>query len=158
VRNLVVSLMALAIVLLAYLAMPSSRFLNVVSVTAHADGWTTIVRKPRVPWTVRARWREEIIVVGGPTRGTKECPDTGIDTYGTHDLSSVRYPTSDKLGPCLAASPPIVGIVEHQVLLFGVLAMRPTITPMTIEEGARVLTPEERADLSQARAEAHEQD
>lgn len=105
-----------------WFAFPSSAFINQVSLTVAGDKVRFIRELPY--GTVTARWRSEITLIDGDGF---ECQSGGwrLAEYQMIKGNTVTY----KLGPwgqdCLDAGPPFYLTTTRQVLLLGVIPLRP---------------------------------
>ena len=125
-------LAALLVLMAIWAAIPSSLFLRPITMIYAPDEagvmHTTLLRE--TPFgEVTAQWESEVQVIGTGV----ECPDRGESTYQVipppDDASprrvadTARWPTSDKLLPCITAVRPVVAVHQWRVTKIGDLPM-----------------------------------
>jgi len=111
---------AAAIILIAYLALPSRLFVKVQSIT-YTEREVYMVRE--TPFgAVTARWSTEVLPLA---EGAADCSASGVARYQAEPKNAVRFEADPRLWPCIDAGPPYAIRDEWQVLLFGVIPLRP---------------------------------
>lgn len=123
------TLLVVLAMLAAWIAVPSSVFLQPVSLSVSGRTLTMVRLTPF--GDVTARWTGEITMLD---RGGMECPAGGgtmLAQVVHNDL--VRRDLGEWAAPCLDAGPPFVLRFEFQVMLFGLLPLRPVITAVTVK-------------------------
>jgi hypothetical protein len=106
--------------LLAWLAVPSSWFLNVVGI--EYDGRTVIFNRETPFGDVKADWTSEIRVAGSQL----ECNASGRALYQDESDNLVVFHMGDWALPCLENGPPYTIVQTWTVQLGGIIPLRST--------------------------------
>lgn len=125
---------ALVVLALIWVSIPSSAFIRQVSLSV-TNGTVQFVRELPLG-EVSARWWSEITLIDGEEF---EC-NSGLPQMAFYQHvagNTVRYGLGEWAQPCLESGPPFYLTTHRQVMLFGIIPLRPS-RAITKIEGERV--------------------
>jgi hypothetical protein len=109
-----------AILLVAYFVLPSRLFLDVQNITY--TGRDAVMVRHTPLGEVTARWHTEVVPEADDAA---DCSASGEAPYQVEKLDTVRFTADPRLWPCIDAGPPYAIRDSWQVLLFGMVPLRP---------------------------------
>jgi hypothetical protein len=111
-----------------WLCIPSSLFIR--HIDTRVDGNTVIFVRDLPFGTVPARWRSEITMLDG-----RECSSGAwrTSTYQEQANGIVSYELDEWAASCVSEGPPFVLRTHRQVLLFGLIPLRPSNTVTQVQ-------------------------
>ena len=113
---------AAILIFVIWVAIPSSLFLKPESVAVSEDGQVVFVRSLPLG-RVTARWTIKIRVIYSDGH---VCVNSGETVYTQEDDNTVVYNFGEWADRCLEQGPPLNVIFTRQVLLLGIIPLRPT--------------------------------
>lgn len=124
-RTLDVLASVLIVLTIAWALVPSSVFIRVISMDITEEGVVRFVRETPMG-AVQARWHSEIYLVDADGR---ECNsgDWHWANYQPVPGNVVSYEIGEWADRCLEAGPPFYIVTTRQVMLFGIIPLRPDV-------------------------------